>query len=132
MAPAAEEGVYFTVQEPLESLQEVTENFPGRLLFHITSPVGEVPRTAALQVAVFPTWTGDGEQDTANPTLTVTGGDDTDVPAESETRSSKLQSPHFASLPVDVENGPPDVQEAGLPRPVNPVPPGDLRVNWQV
>lgn len=57
-------GLYFTEQEPLESLHDRRENFPEPLLDHVTLPFGEEPATVALHLTGEPTTTGDGEHDT--------------------------------------------------------------------
>ena len=48
-------GVYFTVQAPLESLQNLVENLPKPFVNQAALPAGEVPVTVALQAMEDPT-----------------------------------------------------------------------------
>jgi len=59
----ADVGVYFTEQEPLESLHASAENFPEPLADHMTSPVGENPVTATVSLTAEPTTTDCTELD---------------------------------------------------------------------
>ena len=74
------EGVKFTEQEPLLSVQLVPgeEKAPAPLLVKLTVPVGvlEVPEsvssTVAVQVLAEPPFTGEGEQATLVPVVLFT------------------------------------------------------------
>jgi hypothetical protein len=56
-------GVYFTEQEPLESLHASAENLPEPLLDQVTFPVGVNPATVTVSLVAEPTTTDSTEPD---------------------------------------------------------------------